>query len=102
MSRYNLVPKDLNHSVTVGWDGGLSTFFVIVKTHDVLEDDEHNIDLWKGTSAEEIKSVDDLVTIVEPYASLSDFVRHSLATDFLSDPGPSMLQRQVREMMGEN
>lgn len=61
MSRHDL-PAQAGHTITVGWDQHLESYFVIVKSiatgHTVT---------WAGTGYQELYTLDDLVRAVRPY-----------------------------------
>jgi hypothetical protein len=60
MSRYELESKHPNHTIVVGWDAGLETFFGQVLNPDA-EDDADEIVEWLGTRRQELPTVADLV-----------------------------------------
>lgn len=72
MSRHELTPKNPNHSVVVGWDHPLQTFFIIVK--DKIKEvhyEEQGFLLWKGTTPREIYEVEDVTRLAGRYAEVT-------------------------------
>ncbi len=64
MSRHDL-PSQAGHTITVGWDQPLMTYFCIVKR---LADGE--IVEWLGTDYQELYDLDDLVRAARPYTTI--------------------------------
>jgi hypothetical protein len=106
MSRHQLQSKSGNHTIAVGWDKPLATFFAIVEHNspaetDVFDDDESDAPvLWIGISYLELKTPEDLVVPLAPYAYLSAAMLQILRDDRAAtlDTGPTPLQRLVRSM----
>jgi len=69
MSRHDIVPRDPTHTVTVGWDHPLLTFFAHVKRHGA-EDDEDSFVEWIGGNFMGVYEVEGLVEAVRPYANV--------------------------------
>jgi len=88
MSRYSLKPlpgcPEL-FEVAVGWDAGLSTFFVVV-FGGTIQANETAIRLWRGTSFCDIPSTDMLLSIAREFAEIPDGLALKLDIDRLITP----------------
>lgn len=83
MSRHELEPSNPDHSVVVGWDPPLQTFFVQVKDTTKDEDDENYMLIWEGYRPDEL-AADEALGIVEKYVK---FVPADLLTALHVDCG---------------
>lgn len=70
MSRHDIPARDPKFTVTVGWDRPMRTYFAHVRDPSLDEDDE--MVLWVGGTFDEVKTLDELVAAVHPYADLSE------------------------------
>lgn len=68
MSRHQLVPKNKNHEVVVGWDHPLLTYFVIVKDKTAKGDDQ--VICWVGTQPRQLYEVEDVLHYAKLYADI--------------------------------
>ena len=71
MSRHVLRPVNPAHSVTVGWDRPLRTFFAQVIDETADEDSDGWTVLWIGCTYEEVPRPELAVKAVEGYAMIS-------------------------------
>jgi len=76
MSRHQLTPKPAypNHTIVIGWDRPLRTFYVQVMDFNAPDDETigHATDnpyIWLGCEAEEITNAADAADRVRPYAA---------------------------------
>jgi len=72
MSQYTPKPKDRYHSVLVGWDPPLSTFFAHVINTAKTEDSKGYDVYWVGCNPGEITTLDPFMTNLKPYVDLSE------------------------------
>jgi hypothetical protein len=85
MSNYTVTPKNPDHTVMVGWDAPLNTFFAHV-IDEIKNEDEKGRDVyWVGCRPNEILDLQTLLTGIQPYVVLtttaySDLV-HKLERD---------------------
>jgi hypothetical protein len=88
MSRYSLKP--LPHrtdvfEVAVGWDPGLSTYFVIVFGAPEIAC-EPEVLLWRGRTFGEICAVAELLDILREFAEVAPEMRYRLDADRRAEP----------------
>jgi hypothetical protein len=94
VSRYEIAGKNPDHSVVVGYDPPLRTFFAQVSCAgaDEDEDDGHML-LWVGTNPGEIATVESLArtlaTFAEIPAAVADELRADLAAKISAPLGPA-------------
>ncbi len=81
MSRYEIPALNPQHTVTVGWDNPLITFFCQVAKPLEDEDEEDPIILWVGTEPQEVTTPEDLARHLAPFADLSKETIDRLRTD---------------------
>jgi hypothetical protein len=84
MSRYTFEGKEANIEIVVGWDHPLQTFFVQVWDRERC-DNPYSIDepeFWAGAWMGEIRTVEDLLVLVEPYVVVPDEVVENLRRDY--------------------
>ena len=80
MSRYELPAKNAKHTVTVGWDQPLETYFVHVVLTE-CDDEEAATVFWRGTNFGEIADIDTLCRVVAQYADIDDETQNKLYAD---------------------
>ncbi|RUL86972.1 hypothetical protein [Tautonia sociabilis] len=79
MSRYKFKGRDPRHTIVIGWDNPLETFFAQVWDGEPADDD--GVELWVGCEIGEIEDVEELVEIVAPYAEIPAEVVAKLVED---------------------
>jgi hypothetical protein len=79
MSRHEITPRDAKHTVVVGWDRPMGTFFAHVK--DPSLDEEEEMVLWVGGLFDEVKTVTGLAKAIRAYADLTDEIALALLVD---------------------
>jgi hypothetical protein len=79
MSRHTIPARDSKHSVTVGWDPPLQTYFAHVK--DWTRDEEDEMVLRVGGWFGEVQSVSALAVAILGYADLLPAMAQTLASD---------------------
>ena len=62
MSRYKFKGRDPRHTIVIGWDNPLETFFAQV--WDGEPGDDYGVELWIGCEIGEIEDVEELAEIV--------------------------------------
>lgn len=90
MSRYELKPKADQPDVikaVVGWDRPLQTFFAQVFTRTEAEPEEGEATIWLGTEPGELPSPEAALTVVSPYAEITDDLVSTLARDMNATVG---------------
>jgi hypothetical protein len=98
MSRYKFQGRDPQHTVAVGWDNPLSTYFAQVSRPVDDEDEEDPIILWVGADRpREIITVEDLARCLAPFADLSSEMMDRLRADRAAklDQAPTQAQRDA-------
>lgn len=82
MSRHEILAKNPNHKVIVGWDHPLLTYFAqVIDRQKEEDDDDDKMVVWVGCSPREIYEIGQLEQIVRPYAPLSDELKTTLYGD---------------------
>ncbi|MDE1905785.1 MAG: hypothetical protein KGH75_04975 [Rhodospirillales bacterium] len=82
MSRYEFQGRDARHTIAVGWDNPLQTYFAQVSQPVEDEDEEDPIILWIGADRPgEILSVEDLASQLAPFADLAPELLAELRAD---------------------
>ena len=90
MSRHTIPAIDPKHTVTVGWDNPMSTFFAHVEmdlAHAEPEDEENDdytgnvIVVWLGGLRHEFPRVEDMIHPLAPYAVLDKLMMDILRAD---------------------
>jgi hypothetical protein len=82
MSRYEFQGRDPQHSVAVGWDNPLSTYFAQVSRPVDDDDEEDPILLWVGADRpREILTPEDLARHLAPFADLPPEMIDQLRAD---------------------
>lgn len=85
-----------NHTVVVGWDSPLETFFAQVFDYTETDDDDCDpIIEWIGISAGEIPTVNMLADMLEPYCFISPEIASQLQKDYENRTEPTALQKWV-------
>ena len=102
MSRRHLTACQPGFAVVVGWDNPLSTFFATVTREQNTDDDADPVVLWLGGYAGEVRTPEELVQPVAPYADLTPEVVAHLRADRATciDSGPTDLQRRLLARLG--
>ncbi|MCB8882908.1 hypothetical protein ACELLULO517_21860 [Acidisoma cellulosilytica] len=98
MSRHEIPARNPQHTVAVGWDNPLSTFFAQVSRPVDDEDEEDPIILWVGADRpREILTVEDLARCLAPFADLSPEMMERLRADRGAklDQAPTQAQREA-------
>lgn len=79
MSRYDIKALDDTHTVVVGWDPPLNSFFAQVKV--IGADEEAEPVLWVGATAPQIHDIAELRQLLAPYAVIPSSVYAHLVND---------------------
>jgi len=79
MSRYKFKGRDPRHTIVIGWDNPLETFFAQV--WDGEPGDDYGVELWVGCEIGEIEDVEVIAEIVAPYAEIPAEVVARLVED---------------------
>ncbi len=99
MSRHSIPSKDPNHTVVIGWDPPLQTFFLQVDREVQADDDDDDTDpesiLDEGNRYRQHPTLDKLLTLVTPYAVVPEATWLQLANDKASSTTPSALQMSI-------
>jgi hypothetical protein len=97
MSRYEIPARDSQHTVAVGWDNPLSTFFGQVSRPVEDEDEDDPTILWVGGAPREVLSVEDLAAHLAPYAALAPAMAERLRADRAAkiDQAPTQAQQDA-------
>jgi len=97
MSRYEIPARNPEHTVTVGWDNPLITFFCQVAKPLEDEDEEDPIFLWVGTEPQEVTTPEDLARHLAPFADLSKETIDRLRADRTAkiNQPPSQAQQEA-------
>lgn len=90
MTRHIYKGRNPKHTVIVGWDKPMRTFFAQVITP--MEDDllKHEMLLWAGVSFDEVTSIQALRKTLAEYAELTSELAEQLELDKYSNPTRSM------------
>lgn len=131
MSRNSLTPKNKNHSVVVGWDNGMKSFFATVIDREVerlaeeatlrveaafeeqrepsaADSQAANRDpvvFWIGAARiGEVQTVEELTRLLEPYADVSPEMAETLRGDRAREEQipDTDHQRQMRRFIADN
>ncbi|WP_412538693.1 hypothetical protein R8Z50_22910 [Longispora sp. K20-0274] len=83
MSQRTLQPLDAyaGHTIRVGWDRPLATFFVQVLPPDGKEDEPGSVFVWQGFARGEIRTPEQAIDLISPYAQIPDTLAADLAAD---------------------
>jgi len=95
MSRYTLVGKKLHHTIILGWDNPLETYFAQVWDERSADDDP---EVWAGTDVGEVETVESLTHILAPYAEIPEEIVLKLEKDRGERTPPTAWQRRMREL----
>ncbi|NUR59350.1 MAG: hypothetical protein HOV87_11875 [Catenulispora sp.] len=105
MSRHTLTPLApfAKHTIVIGWDRPLRTYYVQVVNHSAAEtdddtaaqDDASNPYIRRGCDFEEITDAAAAVAIVRPYAEIPPGLVAQLKTEQANDPGRGVPVWQV-------
>jgi hypothetical protein len=79
MSRYTFRGEDPRHTIVVGWDNPLLTYFAQV--WDERSSEDYEPELWVGCKIGEIETVDELAEVVAAYGELPAEIVASLEQD---------------------
>ena len=99
MSRHRIPSKDPNHTVVIGWDAPLQTFFLQVDRAVAAENDDDDSDpesiLNEGNRYRQHPTLDKLIALVTPYAIVPEATKLQLADDKANSTKPSTLQMAI-------
>ena len=99
MSRHSIPSKDPNHTVVVGWDPPLQTFFAQVRFVEVelADDDEAEPEYFldEGNTFQQHPILDNLLHLLAPFADVPDTTKLQLANDKATSTKPSALQVEM-------
>lgn len=99
MSRYRIAGVDPNHSIAIGWDNPLQTFFAHVE--DNTKDEEESMVFCCGARpGDDVLTVETLQNRLREYAEIPDNILNRLRDDFNNRTEPSPLQRMAKQMFG--
>ena len=80
MSRRDIPARAAGHTVFVGWDRPLQSFFGQV--YDERRDEEENPIFWIGADRPgQVGAVDELAAAIAPYAEITPAMRRTLQDD---------------------
>lgn len=85
MSNYNIKAKRRHHTVLVGWDPMLNTYFAHVIDENKGEDEEGRDILWIGTTPNEIDDVGVILEELNDYAYVPSDIVTFLYRDSIVD-----------------
>lgn len=97
-SRRTLPSKQASVTVACGWDNPLQTYFcTVLREATFVSDDADPVVLWLGLDLGEVRTPEDMIAPLAPYAELDaitiDLLRSDRVLDL--DRGPTALQRQA-------
>jgi hypothetical protein len=94
-SRREFPSKIPNHSVALGWDNPLMSFFAQVERDQDDDDERDPIVLWLGGNPHEIAAPEQMVERLRPYFDLTGPLLDQLRGDRFADVdrGPTRAQR---------
>ena len=97
MSRHSIPSKDPNHTVVIGWDAPLQTFFAQVDREVETDDDDTDPEsiVDEGNRYRQHPTLDKLLTLVAPYAVVPEATKLQLANDKANSTKPSALQMAI-------
>lgn len=81
MSRHTLKALLATHTVVVGWDRPMGTFFGHVQDLTINEEDRDPIIVWLGGDFGEITSAATLIERIRPYAVIPDNLQATLEAE---------------------
>lgn len=83
MSRHEISGRLPHHTIAIGWDPPLETYYAIVydTSRPSPESETGKIILWVGTVWRELPELDKLVRMIAPYVALRRDLRHTLYLD---------------------
>jgi hypothetical protein len=99
MSRYTLPSYDAHLVVTVGWDNPLQTFFAQVIRPATSVDDEDRCVFWVGTEPQELPTVAQLCTHLDPYGAIPGALQDQLTRDQARSLPPTVLQVRMGHLL---
>jgi hypothetical protein len=80
MSRHSIPARLPGHSVDVGWDNPMSTFFAQVEVDNPADEDDAVV-LWLGGQDREYPRPEDMIEPLAPYADLTPDMIEILRSD---------------------
>jgi len=103
MSRHTVQPLNPDHTVIVGWDDPLETFFAQVwdDSMELSEDDDKGFDnlvFMVGYVGGEVPTVEKLQEVLQPFAHITDEINQQLQRDYENRSEPSPLQQHIRRI----
>jgi len=102
MSRHSVQPLNPDHTVIVGWDDPLETFFAQVwdNSIELSEDDEEDKQLvfMVGYVGKEVPTIEKLQEVLQPFAHITDEINQQLQRDYKNRSEPSPLQQHIRRI----
>ncbi|MGY0234075.1 hypothetical protein [Longispora urticae] len=83
MSQHNLRPLApyAGHTIRVGWDRPSGTFFVQVLPPAGKEDETGSVFIWQGFARDEIRTAQEAIDLISPYALIPDTLAADLGAD---------------------
>ena len=95
MSRHVFTGLQSEHTVALGWDRPLETFFVqVMRPHPAMEG-EDEILFWKGTDLRELPTAADAIAAARAWAVLPADLGATLETDRMKTLGRSDGEHQA-------
>src|SRR4051794_11726297 len=102
MSRYTFEGKEVDIEIVVGWDNPLQTFFVQVWNQEESKDPYCGIDepaFWAGATTGEVRTLEDLLDLVESYGAVPDEVVRDLQRDHAARTPLTPSQEHLRKLL---
>jgi hypothetical protein len=109
MSRYEFTTE--GHTVVVGWDGPLETYFVQVwkgkpesaaNVHRGFPELGPHPALWLGYERRQVQTVEELARHLKPHASLPPHIEQSLRQDLARASAPTELQGHFADLFARS
>ena len=96
-SRITVPAREPGHTVVVGWDNPLMSFFAQVVRHQDEDGERDPVIVWVGTTRGEIHRPEALAELVAAYADMTTAHLAQLRADRAADAdrGPTPLQRAM-------
>ena len=94
-SRYEHASKQTGHTVAIGWDTPMQTYFAQVEREQNDDDERNPIVLWLGGQVREMATPMDLIGPLGPWLDVTPEMVGRLKADRAADldRGPTALQR---------
>lgn len=100
MSRHQIPAYCVRHTIFVGWDSPLQTYFAVIEDG-AIPDHQNPVIFQVGQSPHEITSPEKLCASINEYASLHPNTLRRLVEDRQNSPPPSALQRAMIDLIGK-